>query len=115
MRTQGVTKFNWKHNKESAAATKKRRKREEVELSKNEAIVTWLFDCMVRRNECLKGLLNEFANTKELMNDYVRAYGKILEIAITLKSSEGLNTTEHKGVYHLPSSSSQVVTIVNLD
>ncbi|KAK4299712.1 hypothetical protein Pmani_028028 [Petrolisthes manimaculis] len=38
-----------------------------------------------------------------------------IKMSITLKSSEGLNTREHKGVYHLPTSSSQVGAIVNLD
>ncbi|KAK4318665.1 hypothetical protein Pmani_010359 [Petrolisthes manimaculis] len=81
----------------------------------NEAIVTILYDYMVNNNACLKGLLGEYSSTKSLMSDYIKNHGEITEMSITLKSSEGLNTREHKGVYHLLTSSSQVGAIVNLD
>ncbi|KAK4326832.1 hypothetical protein Pmani_002664 [Petrolisthes manimaculis] len=79
----------------------KHRQREETEISENEAIVTILYDYMVNNNACLKGLLGEYSSTKLLMSDYTKNNAEIPEMSITLKSSEGLNTREHKGVYHL--------------
>ncbi|KAK4324113.1 hypothetical protein Pmani_005238 [Petrolisthes manimaculis] len=120
LRTQSVTRMshanigNTSDTKEKAV-TMKHRQREETAISENEAIVTILYDYMVNKYVCLKGLLREYSSTKSLMSDYIKNNGEIPEMSIILKSSEGLNTREHKGVYHLPTSSSQVGAIVNLD
>ena len=63
----------------------------------------------------MAGMLKELKNSKELIKVHVEIYGNLPEVSITLKASEGIKTREHKGVYHLPSSSSQVGAIVNLD
>ncbi|KAK4307144.1 hypothetical protein Pmani_021103 [Petrolisthes manimaculis] len=120
LRTQSVTRMSHanignKSDTKEKAVTMRRRQREETEISENEAIVTILYDYMFNNNVCLKGLLGEYSSTKSLMSDYIKNNGEIPEMSITLKSSEGLNTREHKGVYHLPTSSSQVGAIVNLD
>ncbi|XP_076057681.1 uncharacterized protein LOC143035066 [Oratosquilla oratoria] len=86
-------------------STEKRREREERELKENEDIIKNLYEYMVVHNACLTGMLKEVDTSK----------GELPEVSITLKASEGVNTREHKGVYHLPSSSSHVGAIVNLD
>lgn len=40
---------------------------------------------------------------------------KIPEMSITHRTAEGMQTREHKGLYHLPSSTSQVGAVVKLD
>ncbi|XP_076032999.1 uncharacterized protein LOC143020461 [Oratosquilla oratoria] len=51
----------------------------------------------------------------DILQHYEEKNGKVPEVSITLKSAEGIQTREHKGVYHLPTSSSSVGAIVNLD
>ncbi|XP_076059364.1 uncharacterized protein LOC143035974 [Oratosquilla oratoria] len=63
----------------------------------------------------IQGMLKELKTAKELIRVHVEKYGKLPEMSITLKAVEGIKTREHKDVYHLPSSSSQVGAIVNFD
>ncbi|XP_076047297.1 uncharacterized protein LOC143028818 [Oratosquilla oratoria] len=59
-------------------------------------------------------MLKEVESSRQLIDDYVKKTDKIPDMSITLKTAEGINTREHKGVYHLPTSSSQVGGIVDL-
>lgn len=70
-----------------------------------------LYDYLIHNNACLKGLLRELSDVKQMTEEYVE---KLSEMSITLKIAEGIQTREHKGVYHLPSSTSQVGAIINL-
>ncbi|XP_076069711.1 uncharacterized protein LOC143041586 [Oratosquilla oratoria] len=69
---------------------------------------------MAKHKACLSGMLKELETAKQLMEALVKKYGKLPQVSITLKAAENLTTREHKGVYHLPTSSSQVGAIVNL-
>ncbi|XP_076031073.1 uncharacterized protein LOC143019319 [Oratosquilla oratoria] len=94
--------------------TEKRRAREEKVLSENEKIITHFYEYMAKHNACLSGMLKELETAKQLMEAHVKKYGKLPQVSITLKAAENITTREHKGVYHLPTSSSQVGAIVNL-
>lgn len=73
-----------------------------------------LYEYLINNNACLEGLLKEFSTVKQ-MTEYVQKHQKILEMSITLRKAEGMQTREHKGVYHLISSTSHMGAIVNLD
>ncbi|XP_076039456.1 uncharacterized protein LOC143024528 [Oratosquilla oratoria] len=93
--------------------TDKRRARELKEVSQNETIITQLYNYLMDNNMSLAGMLREVETSRKLIDEYVKRNGKIPNMSITLKSAEGINTREHKGVYHLPTSSSQVGGIVD--
>ncbi|XP_076037203.1 uncharacterized protein LOC143022743 [Oratosquilla oratoria] len=95
--------------------TEKRRAREEKVYEENEEIITCLYDYMLQNNACLSGMLKELESAKQLMEAHIKKYGDVPKMSITLHAAEKFSTREHKGVYHLPSSSSQVGAIVNLD
>ncbi|XP_076069972.1 uncharacterized protein LOC143041799 [Oratosquilla oratoria] len=100
---------------EGKIATKKRRSREEKEYEENEKIIKMLFEYFAENNSCLSSMLKEVENSKELVRFHIEKHGKIPEMTLILKAAEGLQTREHKGVYHLPSSSAAVGGIVNLE
>ncbi|XP_076062385.1 uncharacterized protein LOC143037725 [Oratosquilla oratoria] len=115
LRTEKMcTDYSKKSNKNVKVKTRRRREREEKELNKNEEIITLLYEYMTANNACLTGMLKELKTAKELIRVHVEKYGKLPEMSITLKAVEGIKTREHKGVYHIPSSS-QVGAIVNFD
>ncbi|XP_076069747.1 uncharacterized protein LOC143041623 [Oratosquilla oratoria] len=74
-----------------------------------------LFEYFAENNLCLSSMLKEVENSKELVRLHIEKHGKIPEMTLTLKAAEGVQTREHKGVYHLPSSSAAVGGIVNLE
>ncbi|XP_076036868.1 uncharacterized protein LOC143022510 [Oratosquilla oratoria] len=114
LRTLAVQHFSKSENgKGKMNKTEKRRAREEKVLSENEKIITHFYEYMAKHNACLSGMLKELETAKQLMEAHVKKYGKLPQVSITLKAAENLTTREHKGVYHLPTSSSQVGAIVN--
>ncbi|XP_076057470.1 uncharacterized protein LOC143034982 [Oratosquilla oratoria] len=115
LRTLAVQHFSKSGNgKGKMNETEKRRAREEKVLSENEKIITHFYEYMAKHNACLSVVLKELETAKQLMEAHVKKYGKSPQVSITLKATENLTTREHKGVYHLPTSSSQVGAIVNL-
>ncbi|XP_076037450.1 uncharacterized protein LOC143022924 [Oratosquilla oratoria] len=104
-----------KRDRTDNPATKSRRKREFKAFQDNEAIVRLFFNYFTTNNKCLSKILKEVETAKDLIRLHVEKNGKVPEVSITLKSAEGIQTREHKGVYHLPTSSSSVGAIVNLD
>ncbi|XP_076042246.1 uncharacterized protein LOC143026128 [Oratosquilla oratoria] len=114
LRVQRMCDFFYPHKDKLQKESKKRREREENEVAKNETIISQLYDYLVVNNICLSGMLKEVESSRQLIDDYVKKTDKIPEMSITLKTAEGINTREHKGVYHLPTSSSQVEVIVDL-
>ena len=103
------------NDKATNPKTKKRREREETALKENEDIVTLIFQYFSSKNKCLSNILKEVENSKELIRQHVEKTGNIPNVRITLKTAEGVHTREHKGVYNLPTSSSSVGAIVDLD
>ncbi|XP_076066101.1 uncharacterized protein LOC143039746 [Oratosquilla oratoria] len=92
-----------------------RRKREAEMYQENEDIVRIIFNYLGKNNDCLAGMLKELESVKELISHHVDKNKNIPEVSIVLKTADGVQTREHKGLYHLPSSTSFVGGIVNLD
>ena len=96
-------------------STARRQKREMQAFLDNEEIVRLIFSYLTSKNKCLSNILKEIENSKELIRLHEEKTGKVPEVSINLKTADGVQTREHKGVYHLPTSSSSVGAIVNLD
>ncbi|XP_076047306.1 uncharacterized protein LOC143028827 [Oratosquilla oratoria] len=92
-----------------------RRERELREIDDNKSIVEVLQRFLLANNKTIGALLAEFESAKELMETYMKQQEVIPEVAITLKSAEGVNAKEHKGVYNLPTAKAQVGGMVDLD
>ncbi|XP_076043607.1 uncharacterized protein LOC143026723 [Oratosquilla oratoria] len=84
-----------------------RREKELREIEDNKNIVEVLQRFLLANNKTIGALLAEFESAKELMETYMKQQEVIPEVAITLKSAEGVNTKEHKGVYNLPTAKAQ--------
>ncbi|XP_076066143.1 uncharacterized protein LOC143039784 [Oratosquilla oratoria] len=95
--------------------TLKRRKRERKEVSSNEDIISMFYDYLVQYNECLNPILKEFETCKTLVSEHVNKTESMPAVSITLRAADGIKTKEHKGLYHLPSASSQVGGIVSFE
>ncbi|XP_076029300.1 uncharacterized protein LOC143018082 [Oratosquilla oratoria] len=112
LRVQRMCDLFYPHKDKLQKESKKRREREENEVVKNETIISQLYDCLVVNNICLSGMLKEVESSRQLIDDYVKKTDKIPDMSITLKTAEGINTRNHKGVYHLPTSSSQYPLLI---
>lgn len=93
----------------------KRRQNEECVYKANEEIVSLFFNYFASHNKCISGILNELDSTKELIKQHLERTGKLPDVSINLKAAVDVRTKGHKGVYHLPTTSSCVGAIVNLD
>ncbi|XP_076032940.1 uncharacterized protein LOC143020408 [Oratosquilla oratoria] len=100
---------------EEKKSTKSRREIEEREYNENEEIIRIIFNYLLENNKCLRQILSEIENSRELIALHIEKHKEIPQMNLQLKAVENFETKEHKGVYHLPTSNVTVGGIVNLD
>ncbi|XP_076049779.1 uncharacterized protein LOC143030513 [Oratosquilla oratoria] len=100
---------------EEKKSTKSRREIEEREYNENEEIIRIIFNYLLENNKCLRQILSEIENSRELIALHIEKHKEIPQMNLQLKAVENFETEEHKGVYHLPTSNVTVGGIVNLD
>ncbi|XP_076065050.1 uncharacterized protein LOC143039083 [Oratosquilla oratoria] len=91
-----------------------RRERENKQYRRNEDIIETLYTYFVNKNAALKEILREAKTSAELVRAHVDRYESLPDVVIDLKTSKNVSTSEHKGVYHLPTATCQVGAIVNM-
>ena len=88
---------------------KRRRNEEKFE------IVSILQEYLTANNAILKPLLSEFRDVVDLVDSKTRQLNKLTDVRITLHSSEGKHTQQHRGTYNLPTARGQVGAIIDFD